>query len=85
MRGFFYQIRDPEIIGAKRDEITGEWRKLYNSDLHALYSSSNIIRKLKSRQLTWLGHVARNEKSRNAYRVFLGKPKGQRPLGRPRR
>ena len=46
------------IFGAKRDEITGEWRKLHNADLHALYSSPNIIRNLKSRRLRWAGHVA---------------------------
>ena len=40
-----------KIFGAKRDEITGEWRKLHNVELHALYSSPNIIRNLKSRRL----------------------------------
>ena len=58
-----------KIFGAKRDEITGEWRKLHNTELHALYSSSNIIRNLKSRQLRWAGHVARMEQFRNAYRA----------------
>ena len=67
-----------------RDEITGERRKLHNSELHSLYSSPNIIKNLKSRRLRWTGHVARMEKSRNAYRVLVGKPKGKRPLGRPR-
>ena len=71
-------------FGAKRDEITGEWRKLPNAELHALYSSPNIIRSLKSRRLSWAGHVARMEQSRNAYRVLVGKPEGKRPLGRPR-
>ena len=74
-----------KISGAKRDEITGEWRKLHNAELHALYSSPNIIRSLKSRRLKWAGHVARMEQSRNAYRVLVGKPEGKRPLGRPRR
>ena len=46
------------IFGAKKGEITGEWRKLHNAELHALYSSSNIIRNLKSRQLRSAGHVA---------------------------
>ena len=44
-----------KIFGAKRDEITGEWRKLHNAELHALYSSPNIIRDLKSRRLRWAG------------------------------
>ena len=73
------------IFGAKRHETTGEWRKLHKAELHALYSSSNIINNLKSRQLRWTGHVARMEQSRNAYRVLVGKPGGKRSLGRPRR
>ena len=74
-----------KIFGAKKDEITGEWRKLHNTELHALYSSPNIIRTLKSRRQRWAGHVARMEQSRNAYRALVGKPEGKRPLGRPRR
>ena len=74
-----------KIFGAKRDhDITGEWRKLHSAELHALYSSPNIIRNLKSRRLRWTGHTARMEQSRNAYRVLVGKPEGKRPLGRPR-
>ena len=56
-----------KIFGAKRDEITGELRKLHNAELHALYSSANIIRDLKSRRLRWTGYVARMEQFRNAY------------------
>ncbi|KAJ4427473.1 hypothetical protein ANN_25121 [Periplaneta americana] len=48
-----------KIFGAKRDEVTGEWRKLHNTELHALYSSPDIIRNIKSRRLRWAGHVAR--------------------------
>ena len=73
-----------KIFWAKRDEITGEWRKLHNAELHSLYSSPNIIRTLKSRRLRWAGHVARMEHSRNAYRVLVGKPESKRPLGRPK-
>ena len=73
------------IFGAKRNEITGEWRKLHNLELHALYSSPNIFRNLTSRRLRWAGHVARMEQSSNAYRVFVGKPEGKIPLGWPRR
>ena len=58
--------------------------KLHNAELHELYSSTNIIRNLKSRRLRWAGHVARMGQSRNAYRVLVGKPEGKRPLGRPR-
>ena len=74
-----------KIFRAKKDEITGEWRKLHNAKLHALYSSPNIIRNLKSRRLRWAGHVARMDESRNAYRVLVGKPGGNRTLGRPTR
>ena len=68
-----------------REEITGEWRKLRNAELHALYSSPNIIRSLKSRRLRWAVDIARMEQSRNAYRALVGKPEGKRPLGRLRR
>ncbi|KAJ4427636.1 hypothetical protein ANN_25284 [Periplaneta americana] len=74
-----------KLFGAKRDEVTGEWRKLHNTELHALYSSPDIIRNIKSRRLRWAGHVARMGESRNAYRVLVGRPEGKRPLGRPRR
>ena len=68
-----------KILGAKRDKYTGEWRKLHNAELHALYSSPNIIKKLKSRRLKWAGHVVRMEQSRNAYRVLVGNLEGKRP------
>ncbi|KAJ4445918.1 hypothetical protein ANN_12604 [Periplaneta americana] len=74
-----------KIFGAKRDEITGERRKLHNAELHALYSSPDIIRNIKSRRLRWAGHVARMGESRNAYSVLVGRPEGKRPLWRPRR
>ncbi|KAJ4442648.1 hypothetical protein ANN_04237 [Periplaneta americana] len=74
-----------KIFGAKRDEVTGEWRKLHNAELHALYTSPDIIKNIKSRRLRWAGHVARMGESRNAYRVLVGRPEGKRPLGRPRR
>ncbi|KAJ4443670.1 hypothetical protein ANN_05345 [Periplaneta americana] len=74
-----------KIFGAKRDEVTGEWRKLHNTELHALYSSPDIIRNIKSRRLRWAGHVARMGESRNAYRVLVGRAEEIRPLGRPRR
>jgi hypothetical protein len=73
------------IFGSKRDEVTGEWRRLHNKELYALYSSPNIIRVMKSRTLRWAGHVARMGERRGAYRALVGKPEGRRPLGRPRR
>ena len=47
------------IFGPKRDEVTGEWRKLHSKELNDLYSSPNIIRVIKSRRMRWAGHVAR--------------------------
>ncbi|KAJ4448615.1 hypothetical protein ANN_00005 [Periplaneta americana] len=73
-----------KIFGVKRDEVTGEWRKLHNAELHALYSSPDIIRNIKSRRLRWAEHIARMGESRNAYRVLVGRPEGKRPLGRRR-
>ena len=74
-----------KIFVSKRDEIVGEWRKLHNSELHALYSSPKIIGNFKSGRLRWAGHVARMEQYRNAYRVLERKPEIKRPLGRTRR
>jgi hypothetical protein len=73
------------IFGPKRDEVTGEWRKLHNGELHNLYSSSDIIRQIKSRKMRWAGHVARMGEGRSVYRVLVGNPEGKRGLGRPRR
>jgi hypothetical protein len=73
------------IFGPKRDEVTGEWRKLHNGDLHNLYSSPDIIRQIKSRRMKWTGHVARMGEGRNVYRVLVGKPEGKRPFERSSR
>jgi hypothetical protein len=64
------------VFGPKRDEITGEWRKLHNEELNDLYSLPNILRVVKS---------ARMGEGRGVHRVLVGKPEGKRPLGRPRR
>jgi hypothetical protein len=72
------------IFGPKRDEVTGEWRKLYNEELHILYSSPNIIRRIKSRTVRWAGHAARMGEERKVYGVLVGKPEGKRLLGRTR-
>jgi hypothetical protein len=72
------------IFGPKRNEVTGEWRKLHNKELHDLYSSPSIIRINKSRRMRWVGHVERMGEKRNAYRLLVGKPEGKRPLERPR-
>jgi hypothetical protein len=71
------------IFGPKRDEVTGEWRKMHSKELHDMYSSP--IRIIKSRRMRWAGHVARMGEKKNAYSLLVGKPEGKRPLGRPRR
>jgi len=73
------------IFEPKRDEVTGEWRKLHNEELNNLYSSPNIVRVIKRRRMRWAGHVARMGEGRGVYRVLVGKPEGKSPLGRPRR
>jgi hypothetical protein len=62
------------IFGPNRYEITGEWTKLYNGELHNLYSSPDIIRHIKSMRMRWAGHVARMGEARNVYRVLVRKP-----------
>jgi hypothetical protein len=73
------------IFGPRRDEVTGEWRKLHNEELHNLYSFQDIIRQVKSRRMRWAGHVSRMGEEREVYKVLLGNPEGKGPLGRPRR
>jgi hypothetical protein len=72
------------IFGPKRDEVTGEWRKLHNEELNDLYSSPNIVQEIKSRRMRWAGYVERMGQRRNLYRVLVWKPEGKRPLGRLR-
>ena len=71
------------IFGIKRDEVTGEWRKLHNEELNDLYCSYNVVRAIELRRMRWAGHVACMDESRGVLRVLVGKPEGKRPLGRP--
>ena len=74
-----------KIFGPRRDEVTGEWRRLHNEELNDLYSSPNIVRVIKWRRMRWAGHMARMGEGSGVYRVLVGKPEGRRLLGRPRR
>jgi hypothetical protein len=65
------------IFGPKWDEVTGEWRKMHNEELHNLYSSPDIIRQVKSRRMRWAGYVARMGEERKVYKVLVGKPEGK--------
>jgi hypothetical protein len=73
------------IFGPERDEVTGEWRRLHNKEVYALYSSPTIIRVIKLRRMRWAGHVARMGERRGACRVSVVKAEGRTPRGRPRR
>jgi hypothetical protein len=82
LRVFEYRVLR-RIFGPKRDEVTGEWRKLHNEELNDLYFSPNIVRVIYLGRMRWVGHVAHGER-RGIYRVLVGKPEGKRQLGRPR-
>jgi hypothetical protein len=73
------------VFGPRRDEVTGEWRKLHNEELNVLYCSPNIAWVIKSRRMRLAGHVARMEERKGVYRVLLRKPEAKRPRGRHRR
>jgi hypothetical protein len=71
------------VFGAKRDDVTGEWRKLHNEELRDLYSLPNIVREVNSRRMRWAGHVARMGDGRGVHRVLVGKPEGKSHWGEP--
>jgi hypothetical protein len=79
-----FENRVLRIFGPKRDEVTGEWRKLHNEEHNDLYSSLNIVWVMKSRRMRWAGHVACMGERRGIYRDVVEKPQTKRPLGIPR-
>ena len=79
-----FENREPRRkFGPKRDEVTGEWRKLHNEKLSDLYCSPNTVRVIKSRRMRWAGHVVRMGERRGVYTVLVGKLEGNRQFGRP--
>jgi len=71
------------IFGPRRDEVTREWRKLYNEELNDLYCSPNIVQVIKSGRKRWARHVARILERRGVHRVLVGKPEGKNHSGDP--
>jgi hypothetical protein len=69
------------IFVPKRDEVTGEWRKLHNEELNDLYCSPSIVRVIKSRRMRLAGHVARIGERRDVYSVLVGKSEERDHLG----
>jgi hypothetical protein len=72
------------IFGPKRDEVTGEWRKVHNEGLNDLYCLSSIFRVVKARRMRWAGHVALKGKREGLYKFLVETPEGKGPLGRQR-
>jgi len=71
------------VFGPKRDEVTGEWRKLHREELSDLYSLPNIVRVVKSRRMRLAGHVTHMVEGRVVHRILVWKPEGKRTLGNP--
>ena len=69
------------MILPRRDDVTGEWRRLHNEELNDLYSSPNIVPVIKSRRVRWAGHVARMGEERGVYRFLVGKTGGKETTG----
>jgi len=72
------------MFGPRRDEATGEWRRLYNEEHYVLYLAINIIRLIKSRRMEWGRRVTRMRDGRVAYKIVVERPERRRPLRRPR-
>ena len=72
------------IFGSKRDDVTGEWRRLHREELNDLYSSPIVVRVIKSRRMRWVEHVERIGERRGAYNILMMRLQGKTPTGKPR-
>jgi hypothetical protein len=81
-----YRLKIFEKVGKgvepKNEKVRREWRKFHNKELYDLHSTLNIIRVIRSSVMRWAGHVENIGEMRNAWRALVGKPDGNRPLGR---
>ena len=84
MRDTFPPFSNIYYIWVQEGEATAEWKRLHKEEFYALYSSPNFIRVIKSRGMRWVELIARMGERRGAYRIFMGRPDGRRPLGSPR-
>jgi len=82
-RTMFFENGAEENIWPKRDEVTGDWRKLYNEELNGMYSSPTVFQVIKSRRNSWAGHVVHMVERRGAYRFWCGNLKERDQLGDP--
>jgi len=80
--GNTFRVRKKSFV-PHRDDVTGEWERLHNEELHDLYSSPDVVRVIKARRIGWTGNVARMAESRCGHRVIVGKAEGRRSLERP--
>ena len=71
------------VFGPKRDEVTGEWRKVHNEELNDLYCSPKFVRVIKSRRMRWAGHEARMGRREPCAGIFVGKPEKRDHWGDP--
>ena len=79
--GDFKKVWSNSSFGPRRDEVTGEWRRLHNEELNDLYCSPNIVRVIKSRRIRWVGHVAHMGEERVVYRVLVEETGGKETTG----
>jgi hypothetical protein len=75
------KVNECADLSTKQNGVTGEWRRLHNTELCDLFFSPNVVRVIKSRRMRWAGHMERLGDRGVAYRVLVGRPEGKRPLG----